>query len=158
MKLTLGQVRGTLKLSPDAYRHWKTVLPPLATRQGRGASFSHGDLLALAIVKSLTDRIGVPVGNLDIVARKLFEQCGKQPWAKFERLSAFISTENWSLSFISDGRYPQTGTPSVFIPCGPIIASLRSALMIEHAEDTQANLRFPLSAVANRRRIGGGKS
>jgi hypothetical protein len=157
MKLTLGQVRGTLELSPDTYRHWKTVLLPLATRQGRAACFSHGDLLALAIVKSLTDRIGVPVGNLDIIARKLFEQCNQQSWAKFERLTAFISSENWTLSFVSDGQYPQASGPAVIIPCGPIIASLRSALMIEQPEDTQANLRFPLSAVAERRRIGGDK-
>jgi hypothetical protein len=158
MKLTLGQVRGTLALSPDTYRHWKTVLPPLAARQGRAASFSHGDLLALAIVKSLTDRVGVPVGNLDVIARKLFDQCGKQSWAKFERLTAFISSDSWSLSFVSDGQYPLAIGPSLIIPCGPIIASLRSALMIEQPEDMQANLRFPLSAVADQRRIAGDKS
>jgi hypothetical protein len=103
----------------------------------------------------LTDRIGVPVGQLDVIASRLFKQCGQQSWAKFERLTAFVSSENWELSFVSDGQYPQASWPAIIIPCGPIIASLRSALMIEQAEDTQANLRFPLAAVLDRRRVGG---
>jgi DNA-binding transcriptional MerR regulator len=156
MKLTLGQVRGTLGLSQDTYRHWKTVLLPLAARKGRGACFSHGDLLALAILKSLTDQVGVPVGGLDAIARSLFEQCGKQSWAKLERLTAVVCPEDGSLSFVFDGQIPQMTQAAIIIPCGPIISVLRAALMVEQPEETQSRLRFPLAAVTAER--GGRKS
>lgn len=151
MKLTLGQVRGTLELSPDTYRHWKTVLLPLATRQGRGASFSHSDLLALAIIKSLTDKIGVPVGGLDQIARSLFEECSQRSWAQLERLTAVVHPESGNLSFVSEIRIQQMRQAAIIIPCEPIIASLRQRLMIEQPDETQGSLRFPLTAVTNDR-------
>jgi hypothetical protein len=151
MNLTLGQVQGALGLSRDTYRHWKTVLQPLALRKGHRACFSHGDLLALAIVKSLTDKIGVPVSNLDSVARTLFEQCGQQPWARFERLAAVVFPEDWNLSFAPEGQIPPMTRTAIIVPCGPIISLLRGALMLEQPEEAQAALRFPLSAVTEGR-------
>lgn len=151
MKLTLGQVRGTLGLSQDTYRHWKTVLLPLATRKGRGACFSYGDLLALAILKSLTDQIGVPIGGLDTIARSLFEQCGQQSWAKLERQTAVVCPANASLSFVLDGQIPQRKQATIIVPCGPIISVLRAALMVEQPEEVQARLRFPPAAVTAQR-------
>jgi DNA-binding transcriptional MerR regulator len=156
MKLTLGQVQDTLGLSRDTYRHWKTVLLPLAYRKGRVACFTHGDLLALAIIKSLTDKIGVPISNLDFVARALFDQCAQQPWARFERLTAVVFPENWNLTFAPEGQIPSIDQTAIIVPCGPIISSLRGALMLEQPEETQAALRFPLSAVASKR--GGPRS
>lgn len=158
MKLTLGQVRGALGLTPDAYRHWNKVLLPLAVRKGQGLRFTHGDLLALAIVKSLTDQIGVPVGNLDSLARALFEQCGQQSWAKFERRTALIIPGTWNLTFFPDGQVPLMTQAAIIIPCNTIIMALRASLMIEQSDDTQATLKFPLSAVADRRTARGDKS
>ena len=155
MNLTPGQLRETLQLTQDAYRHWKKVLFPLAVRKGRRARFTHGDLLALAIIKSLTDKIGVPVGNLDPLARALFEACGEQSWARLERLTALIFPDGWVLQFAPESQPAPMGRVMISIPCGPIIASLRAALMTEQIEEVQTALRFPLTAVAAER---GGRS
>jgi DNA-binding transcriptional MerR regulator len=151
MKLTLGQVRDALGLSRDAYRHWQTVIVALSVRKGHRPCFTHGDLLALAIVKSLTDEIGVPVGKLESVARTLFEQCSQQPWTRFERQAALIYPENWTLAFVPDGQIPQVGKAAIVVPCGPIIAVLRAALTVEQPEDAQVALRFPLASVTAER-------
>lgn len=159
MKLTHGQVRGALNLSQDALRHWKTVIVPLSVRKGRRACFSLGDLLALAIIKTLTDQFGVPVGNLEVVASALFEQCGQHSWTRFERQAALINPNSWSLSFVFDGQIPQLTGPVIVIPCAPIIASLRTALLVEQPDDPQVSLKFPLAAVSvERRSAGGGNS
>ena len=158
MKLTLGQVRGALQLSQDAYRHWKTVLAPLAGRNGHKPSFSHGDLFALAIIKALTDDVGVPVGNLNSAALALFASCDNQPWAKFERLVALVQPKSGALSFVSDGQPLQEAQVMISIPCGPIISALRSALMMDQPQEPQGSFRFPLSAVADRRNVEGEKS
>lgn len=148
MKLTLGQVQTALGLSRETYRHWKQVLLPLSLRKGHGACFTHGDLFAVAVIQALTSQFGVSVGKLDPVARALFETCGQQSWAKFERATALIHPDDWSLSFVADGQPLPTKRAAIVIPCGPIIADLRRALMIEQLEDAQTSFRFPLASVA----------
>jgi len=150
MKLTLGQVQDTLGLSRDTYRHWRTVILPLSVRKGHRPCFTHGDLLALAIVKTLVDQFGVQVRNLDSLARALFDQCGQHPWTKFERQVAVIYPATWRLMFGAENQIPQLTGAAIIVPCGPIIASLRAALMLEQEEDPQAALRFPLAAVERR--------
>jgi hypothetical protein len=156
MKLTLGQVQEALGLSRDAYRHWQTVLPPLAVRKGRKPCFSHGDLLATAIVKALADDVGVPVSKLESVASSLFEQCGQHPWTKFERQIAIVFPGTWNVSFVADSQNPLTGRAAIAIPCAPIIALLRAALMVEQVDEPQVPFKFPLAAVTTER--GSGRS
>jgi hypothetical protein len=92
------------------------------------------------------------------MARALFEQCGQQSWARFERLVALICPGDWSLSFVPDGQISQLTQATIVIPCAPIIASLRTALMVEYPDEPQAALRFPLAAVAVERRSAGGSN
>jgi hypothetical protein len=75
MKYTPGQAQETLYLSPATFRHWKTALPPLRGRIGYSPCFTPGDLLAMAVVKMLTEDIGIRVGNLRGIADALFGQC-----------------------------------------------------------------------------------
>jgi len=156
MKLTHGQVRGALNLSQDALRHWKTVIVPLSIRKGRRPCFSLGDLLALAIIKILTDQLGVPVGNLGVLATALFDQCSQHSWTRFERQAALIDPNTWNLSFVFDAQIPPLTGPAIIIPCAPIIGSLRAALLVEQSDDAQVSLRFPLAAVPLDRRSAGG--
>lgn len=150
MKLTIGQVREALNLSQDAYRYWATALQPVSIRKGRSACFSYGDLLALAIVKVLTD-IGVPVGNLDSAARTLFEICGQLPWAKFERQIAVFSPNDRTATFLPEGQSLAAREATILVPCAPILETLRSRLALDQAGEQQAPLRFPLAAVGDGR-------
>ena len=84
MKYTPAQAQETLSLSPATFRHWKTALPPLSGRNGYSPCFTPGDLLAMAVVKTLTEDIGIRVGNLRGLAIELFGHCS-QPWAGLER-------------------------------------------------------------------------
>jgi hypothetical protein len=73
-----------LGLSPDTFRHWKHALPPLGGRNGYTPCFSPGDLLAMALIRTLTEDLGIRVGKLDELSTQLFEQCS-EPWAILER-------------------------------------------------------------------------
>jgi hypothetical protein len=158
VKLTLGQVRAALDLSQDAYRHWKSVLEPLSLRKGHKPCFSHGDLLALAVVKTLTDEVGIPVGCLAAVAGALFEQCSQHSWAKFERLAVFVQPASQAVSFNNLGVAPQTSMTTIIIPCGPIVTALRAALTVDQSEEPQQFLKFPLEAVTSQPRSARGKN
>lgn len=157
MKLTLGQVREALQLPQETLRYWRGALLPLAVRKGHQPCFSPGDLLALAIVKILVDQFGVQIRNLDSLARALFDECEQHSWTRFERQVAVIYPGTWNLLFAAENQIPQLTGAAIIVPCGPVIAALRAALMVEQTEEPQGALRFPLAAV-ERRSVGGDKS
>jgi hypothetical protein len=155
MKLTPGQVREVLDLSADAFRHWKGALPPLCGRNGYRPCYTLGDLLAMAIVKTLTDDVGVSIRYLTPIAAPLFEHCGQQPWAALERETFFLEPLRARVAFASDLQLPQFDGVGIVVPCGPILASLRERLLLEQGDTPQAALRFPptmLSDEGRRRR------
>ena len=64
MQFTPGQLRETVGISVETFRHWKRVLPPFANRKRYVPSFTIGDLLAGRILRNLTEGCGVRVGHL----------------------------------------------------------------------------------------------
>jgi hypothetical protein len=64
MQFTPGQLRETVGISVETFRHWKRVLPPFAHRKRYVPCFTIGDLLAGRILRSLTEGCGVRVGHL----------------------------------------------------------------------------------------------
>jgi hypothetical protein len=149
MKFTPGQVQETLRLSPAAFRHWKNALPPLGGRNGYSPCFSPGDLLAMAIVKSLTEDIGIRVGNLSGLAIPLFEHCSRNSWTALERLALLIRPLSGSVTSVPEAQLPTQDEPTIVLALRPIIAELRARLLLEQQENTQETLRFPPTALVN---------
>ena len=79
MRYTPGQLRDAVGLSKEAFRHWKRVLPGFPRAKSQGPVFSPGDVLALAVVRRLTDRCGIRVGQLRVVSRSIFDVCNETP-------------------------------------------------------------------------------
>lgn len=154
MKFTPGQVQDMLGLSPATFRHWKKGLPPLRGRNGYTPCFSPGDLLAIALIKTLAEEVGVNVSRLSGLAIDLFRHLS-QPWAALERSILVIEPTRHRVS-----TTPEAQTIGVFdtltiaIPLRPIIASLRERLLLEKPEDQQETLKFPPSAVGGARSGG----
>ena len=78
---TPGQLRDAAGLSAETYRHWKKTLAPLRRARGHSPSFTPGDLVAVAIVRVLTETFGIRVGMLGSVAEPLFALCKPVPLA-----------------------------------------------------------------------------
>src|SRR6266849_7762814 len=81
---TQAQVLKVLDLSPEAVRHWRRVLPALA-RRPRRAAFSHGDLVAMAVISELVGRAGIHVSALGPVSESIFRNCNRKPWLALTR-------------------------------------------------------------------------
>lgn len=142
MKLTPGQVREILSLSEDRFRHWKKALPPLAGRNGYKPCFSHGDLLAMALIRAMTDDAGVQIGALHAVAANLFDLCGRQAWAGLERSTLVLELPRVRVEFVSEPHIPQLDRIGIIVPCQPIIADLRERMLQDAKESEQGHLRF----------------
>lgn len=152
VKFTVGQLRETIGLSEETFRHWKRVLSPFAGRAGRARSFSVGDLLAAAIFQHLTDRCGVRVGHLALVAPKVFELCNSTPWTALDGKLLIIDF-NSGECLIARDLSRATGAGALMV-CflGPTIGRLRDTLLKDQTPAAQTHLRFPVVEVANEQR------
>jgi len=160
LNLTPGQLREVLDLSEDAYRHWRRALSPLAGRNGYRPCFSHGDLLAIAVIKALIDEAGVRVGLLEPISAELFRLCQRAPWAALERSALVIVPGAARISVVPDSQQSLNGESAIAIhvPCGPIVGRLRARLLADQYLDSQQTLRFPPAAVGGDRRSAGDNS
>ena len=149
MKFTVGQLRETIGISPETFRHWKRVLPPFAARVGRTPAFSLGDLLSAAVISHLTDHCGVRVGHLATVAQKIADLCNAAPWAALDGKLLIVNIGSNDCVIVGDAR-DAASTEGALIVCflTPIIAHLRDMLLRGQAPATQAHLRFPVIEVA----------
>ena len=80
MDYTPGQLRDLAGLSKEAYRHWKRVLPSLATGKKHAPCFSAGDVLATTVLYRITESCGARIGHLAGVASGIFDICNRTPW------------------------------------------------------------------------------
>ena len=154
MKFTLGQVKEILPISQDTYRHWKTILPPLAARNGHTRCFMPGDLLALAVVRTLTEDVGIRVGNLQSTAIAIFDECNRNSWAGAERLALVVEPLRSRAATVSESQPPAMETTAIVLPLRPIVSHLRARLALGYEGPQQEPLRFPPTAVSAGRRRG----
>lgn len=151
VQYTQSQVRETVGLSLETYRHWKRVLPPLAAKGGRAACFSIGDLMAASILHRLTEIAGVRVGHLSDVSAAIFEICNKSPWAALVGMTLAIDLEQRSCSV---ERAPKSQGGNLVLSCrlDPILEQLRDAILRGRASQSQSELLLPPVSMTGPRR------
>jgi hypothetical protein len=152
VQYTQAQVRETVGLSLETYRHWKRVLPPLATKGGRTACFSIGDLMAASIMHRLTETAGVRVGHLSDVSAAIFEICNTSPWAALVGTTLWVDLEQRTCSVERTPNPHQDANLVLSCRLDPILAQLRDALLRGRADQSQSELLLPpVRVVAVRR-------
>ncbi|WP_298360571.1 hypothetical protein [uncultured Litoreibacter sp.] len=140
---TPGQLRGAISLSPETYRHWKKALGPLQCARGHSPCFKPGDLVALSIVKALTQELGIRVKALAPIAGALFDLCNESPWPVLERAKVVIDLPGENLQLLGERSDFMSDSPVITVSLAPVIAHLREQLLTATDEDEQKSLRFP---------------
>lgn len=152
VQYTQAQVRETVGLSLETYRHWKRVLPSLATKGGRAARFSVGDLMAATILHRLTDTAGVRVGHLRDVSAAIFEICNTSPWAALVGTTLSLNLEQRTCSVERAPKSHQDSNLVLSCRLDPILGQLRDALLRGQSGQTQAELLLPPVRMTTARR------
>jgi hypothetical protein len=142
MKFTPGQVQALIDLPQEAFRHWKKTLPPLAGRNGYTPCFTAGDLLAMALIRAMTEDAAIPVRALQAISASLFEQCGRHGWASLERSVLVVELPSVRVEFLSEPSVPQLDRIGIVVSCRQIITRLRGRLLQEAENPEQGHLRF----------------
>lgn len=151
MQLTPGQLRNTVRLSKETFRHWKRVLPVIKGRRGRSTAFSAGDAAALSILRVLANDWGIPIGRLVDVSTEIFRVCNGTPWVALERSTLQIDVPKRRCRL---SKRPLEADETVLqCPLGPILRHLREEFLRTDLPRAQAELR--LSPVPLRQRSTG---
>ena len=134
MHYTPGQLRDTVGLSKEAFRHWKRIVPAFANGRGHAPSFSSGDVLASAVLRRLTDTIGVRIGHLGDVAPQIFQVCNSSSWESLRTKSLIIDLPNRSCLAVNDPELP-VGELVVVCVLAPLIEALQLELIHSNSPD-----------------------
>lgn len=145
---TPGQLRDATTLPIETYRHWKKALAPLRRDRGHSPSFSPGDLVAVSVIRMLTDDLGIRVGALGPVAEALFALCNQSPWPVLERSSLMIELATAGVWLRSDHTERLPIVPLIIVPLADIVEKLREAMLATGGSNGQGTLRFPPTPMA----------
>lgn len=155
---TPGQLRSAVSIAPETYRHWKKALRPLLRARGHSPCFSAGDLVATAVVRLLTEDMGIRVGTLTPIGDELFDLLSRSPWPALERTKLIIDLSNAVLLLRGEFSETPTSKPFITVPLAPVIAGLREQLLAASESDEQPSLRFPPVGVSVATASRGGRS
>lgn len=148
VSFTQAQVRKVLNIPPETMRHWRKVLPPLAVRPRR-ATFSHGDIVALAAVRELVRSTGVNSSALAPCAGSIFALCNEKPWHALAQYR--LQIEGAVAELVPVRSVPTLKrAPVVMLPLSPLIEELGQGLLGNEA--IQPELKFPLTALRRHKR------
>ena len=137
---TQGQLRETVGLSKEAFRHWKRVVPAFANGRGHAPSFSSGDVLASAILRRLTETVGVRIGHLSEVVSSIFQACNASSWDNLKGKSLIIDLGKGTCKVASKPIH-LVGELVVICALAPIIEGLESDLLnSQPADPSQARV------------------
>lgn len=143
VQYTPGQLRSAASIAPETYRHWKKALAPLRRDCGHSPCFTSGDLVAVAVVRTLSFDLGIRVGALSGVAQALFDLCNASPWAVLERGKLVFDFPNGGVHFQPELANALGEGTLVVVPLRVIVEELRNQLLAVSEADAQHMLRFP---------------
>lgn len=145
---TPGQLRDATALPVETYRHWKKALTPLRRDRGHSPSFSPGDLVAVAVVRTLTEDFGIRVSTLSPLAEPLFALCNQSPWPILERAILVIEMAAVRVSLRPEHGERLLPTPAIVVPLAGLVGALRETMLTTDDPGEQGSLRFPPTPLA----------
>lgn len=148
---TPGQLRSTIGISTETYRHWRRVLPTFVERRGYTPCFSTGDLLAAGILKRLTEECGIRVGFLGPISSQIVRLCNASPWAALENAFLIVDLPAGQCR-VEKSANAEKSPAAIVCAFNPILDQLRDALLKTHSTGNQIALHFPLTAVPSEAR------
>ena len=143
------QVRDELDITQEAYRYWAKTVPALASRAGKKAKLTFGDVLALAFTRTLCNRFGVRIGAIASAIEDLFVQLNNRSWVGLE--GGWLKIAGGTVEFItpSRGQLFTLGEDAIFIECAPVVEAVRTKILA--TEPDQLRLTFGPKVVDRRR-------
>ena len=136
VRYTPGQLRDAAAVPPETYRHWKKVLAPLRRDTRQSPCFTAGDLLAVALVRTMTGSF-LRVGAISAIAEELFRLCNDTSWPILERSCMVVDLANQRLALQPESEHIALAAPALVCPLRPLVCHLRAALLTNGGPEQQ---------------------
>lgn len=149
IQYTGEQARTFAGVSPEAWRHWRKVIPCLAKKTGKSARFSAGELVALAALAAAVHTLDIGIAKFAERWDELFNLCTQQRPEALRSAVIMVTAEAIELSDPSRLLHEQ---PTILIPCEPIVDRLWDAAFSSKAEQPQMPLPFAPQAIGGKHR------
>ena len=143
MQFTPGQLRETVGISVETFRHWKRVLPPFAGRKRYVPSFTIGDLLAGRILRILTEGCGIRVGHLTELSKEIARLSNMAPWTSLEKEVLVLDLVESTCRMSKDSNPGESANIVVLCVMKSIMHELRVALLRVRPSADQQSLFLP---------------
>lgn len=141
MRYTQGQTRELLGIPEQTFRHWRNVIPALRRLSGKGARFSPGHLLAIAVLVELDHAYELRISRIAEGADQLFSLAADRSWPALEQMVVILTPFTATLRRGDQPAAP-VGTLSLMIACAPLIRDLRQKLLGLPDAEAQGSLHF----------------
>lgn len=148
MQFTPGQLRSAVRLSKETFRHWKRVLPAFSSRKGHTPCFTSGDVLASAIIRSMTENCGVRVGHLADISKEIFDICNSQAWAALVDMVLVVDFVKGECQLLQGSNGIPLDSTLIVCALDPIIEQLRRELLPSESSNRRGHLYLPPTEVA----------
>lgn len=105
-----------------------------------------GDVLAMAIIRTMAKEFSIRIGALTTVAEGLFKTCNDHSWLALERTKLVILPSEGTIEVHAEEAPIHFRVSSLVVPLRPLIARIREALLEGHAAAEQGLFPFPPAA------------
>jgi hypothetical protein len=139
IQYTGEQARNFAAVSPEAWRHWRKVVPRLSAKSGKKARFSSGELIALAVVSTAVSKLNVGIAGLADRWDELFGLCAQRRPSNLR--SKFVMVTAEKVELVAADRLSRK-VPAIIIACEPIVDRLCVAAFSGAIDQAQAPLPF----------------
>lgn len=152
MKLTPAQFRDAIGLTQETLRHWRRVLPIYQGHTGYAPTFSAGDMLTGAIIKTLVDTCGVSVSKFAEQSCAIGEVCNNTSWEILSESVLVLSLSESICILIKKEECTMLNTLCVTVPLGPIVEHLTLSITSD-SEPLHYPISFP-PMINGQRKLG----
>lgn len=146
IRFTGEQARGLAGVTPEAWRHWRSVVPYLQAKRGKGARFSIGEIVVLRLLAQAVSDLGVGVSRTALGWNRLFELCADQRPADLRDADVRLRADHAEITF-EGSPVPVVGF-ALTMGCAPIVDTLMTAAFPDLDPSSQRPLPFAPRLVA----------
>lgn len=146
IKFNGEQARGLAGVTPEAWRHWRSVVPYLQGKRGKGARFSIGEIVVLSLLAQAVSEWGIGVSRTALGWNRLFEICANERPSHLRDAAVCVSVDHADI--ITEGLTPRADAFVLIMACGPSVDRLLTAAFPDLDPSLQRPLPFAPRVVA----------
>ncbi|MDE0453729.1 MAG: hypothetical protein OXJ63_00285 [Gammaproteobacteria bacterium] len=108
--------------------------------------YSVGDVLAVAVIRTMTKDFSIRVGALTMVADDLIQACNDHSWLVLERSKLVIYLSEETIEVHAEEAPIPFRASALVVLLRPLAARIREVLLADHGAAAQAMFPFPPAA------------